>query len=329
MALSARGAEYAEALIRKKLTELHHDRHERESHARGSSAGSTGAWLVALYEDEMRLFGSAMLESYREAFATDKSQPDQRDVDEIGKRIEDAVRARADAGQFEIRRVAQVRGTTVESAAVSELTRAAFQVASDIRQDLNVWKLQRELEDSGGPLPWWLHDSDDERDALLQLASRGALDRDLVAGLSEAATDHPLALLFCDIDHFKSVNDQHGHSAGDAALTCVAAQLKLMARGRGKAFRYGGEELVILLPNAAEAEAVATAERLRTMVESTPVPDIGTGITISIGVAIAVESAMPPKTLIDRADRALYSAKAGGRNKVVAWTDTLPPRGIP
>ncbi len=130
----------------------------------------------------------------------------------------------------------------------------------------------------------------------------------------------PLSLVMVDIDHFKKINDRHGHLTGDKVLKGVADALKRCIRtraGDSAGFRYGGEELSILLPRVPLAKAAAIAERVREAIEAKPVS--GVPVTASLGVAQFDERTMAaPEALIARADAALYRAKEGGRNRVVA-----------
>jgi diguanylate cyclase (GGDEF)-like protein len=123
------------------------------------------------------------------------------------------------------------------------------------------------------------------------------------------------ALLLCDLDHFKRVNDQLGHVAGDAVLQEVAYTMRAALRAGDSIYRVGGEEILVILPGAAEAGAVEIAGRLREAVrERCPV---GVTVTISIGVAVSQPGPVDTDELVSAADAALYSAKAGGRDRVV------------
>jgi len=157
-------------------------------------------------------------------------------------------------------------------------------------------------------------------DPLTGLQNRREFDRLLVQELERANGDHlPLSLLMVDIDHFKRINDEHGHQAGDAALRQVGQLVQLALAGRwGGAFRFGGEEFTILLNQTDKLGALAVAEKLRTMAESTDFSPEGTRLTISVGVAAFPEDAREPAQLLAGADRALYQAKNGGRNLVRA-----------
>jgi len=122
-----------------------------------------------------------------------------------------------------------------------------------------------------------------------------------------------------DIDHFKQFNDQWGHTEGDAALRRVAGQIMRTIRATDSAFRYGGEELAVLLPGCLKEQAREVAEKVRMAVEDggsrrgAPAP----WLTVSVGVATSPEDARMSRELVDAADVALYAAKDGGRNCVV------------
>jgi diguanylate cyclase (GGDEF)-like protein len=124
------------------------------------------------------------------------------------------------------------------------------------------------------------------------------------------------ALLLCDLDHFKRVNDQLGHAAGDAVLQDVAYTMRAALQAGDTIYRVGGEEILVILPGAGREDAIAISERLRREVrERRPV---GVQVTVSIGVAVSEPDFVDTDDLIARADAALYAAKAGGRDTVYA-----------
>lgn len=130
--------------------------------------------------------------------------------------------------------------------------------------------------------------------------------------------ERPLAVLVIDIDHFKAVNDTHGHAAGDAAIRRVGELIESAIRVTDKAARFGGEEFVVLLREVDELSARAFAERIRSVIEQTPV-DYGSqtiNVTVSIGLALANSADRDIDDTIERADRGLYMAKSTGRNRV-------------
>jgi diguanylate cyclase (GGDEF)-like protein len=125
----------------------------------------------------------------------------------------------------------------------------------------------------------------------------------------------PVSLVMLDIDHFKLVNDRHGHDAGDAALRHIAGALRRELRGVDTAARYGGEEFAVILPQAGIESAMVVAERLRAHIEEMVIPNVG-NVTASLGVASFPEHASSRELLVTVADRALYQAKREGRNRV-------------
>ncbi|HEY2028727.1 MAG TPA: sensor domain-containing diguanylate cyclase [Myxococcales bacterium] len=157
-------------------------------------------------------------------------------------------------------------------------------------------------------------------DGLTGLSNRRAFNGLLEQRLREAARyERPLSLLLLDIDHFKKVNDTHGHPAGDAVLRGVARLAQKAARETDVAARYGGEELALILPETDARGALAIAERLRKLVEaaSHPTEQGSVKVTVSIGVSTTSGKAALAD-LLEAADRALYKAKRSGRNRVEA-----------
>jgi two-component system cell cycle response regulator len=132
----------------------------------------------------------------------------------------------------------------------------------------------------------------------------------------------PLALMVLDVDHFKKVNDSHGHAAGDSVLGELAKRMLQLTRSSDLSARYGGEEFVVVMPETDLAVARAVAERLRHGVAERPFRCEQAGgdlaVTISIGVAHLTAGVATAEALIRRADEALYKAKSAGRNRVVA-----------
>lgn len=158
-----------------------------------------------------------------------------------------------------------------------------------------------------------------ELDALTGSFNRRTIDQWLARSFAEGArSGQPVSVLFLDLDHFKSINDRHGHACGDAALREVALALR-GALQEGDLFgRYGGEEFIVILPGRNGAAARMVAEQLRMAVDDLR-PDCNGQVlhlTVSVGVATRLEREDTPEATLERADRALYSAKAAGRNCV-------------
>jgi diguanylate cyclase (GGDEF)-like protein len=144
-------------------------------------------------------------------------------------------------------------------------------------------------------------------------AARDTIKR-LVAHASRTVS--PLSALLLDLDHFKQINDTFGHGKGDDVLAAVGATLRTTLRESDFVARYGGEEFVILLPSTPREDAQVVAEKVRAAISQIRVAGVERAITISIGVASLPDDAGDAATLLRIADRALYSAKAAGRNRV-------------
>jgi two-component system cell cycle response regulator len=160
-------------------------------------------------------------------------------------------------------------------------------------------------------------------DALTGLYNRRYMESHLATLIDQAAArGKPLALLVLDIDHFKAVNDGHGHDAGDDVLREFALRMRKSIRGLDLACRHGGEEFVIVMPETDMPVAAAVAERLRRRIASEPFSiQQGAGsieVTISIGIATLDPHSDNGASILKRADQALYRAKRDGRNRVVA-----------
>ena len=173
---------------------------------------------------------------------------------------------------------------------------------------------------------------------LEQMATRdmltGVINRRVMTELAETELrldsrhDTPVCIALIDIDHFKQVNDRHGHQVGDIVLKAVAGHVQSQLRQVDKLARWGGEEFLLMLPAIALPDALSALERVRLSVENLRFPErAGLAITFSAGLA----QARPGESLdqlIERADRALYDAKRQGRNRCILASDTPPSQAV-
>jgi len=164
-------------------------------------------------------------------------------------------------------------------------------------------------------------------DALTGLPNRRSVDDTLRRLLAQAdRTVTPLSIALLDLDHFKQINDTFGHERGDDVLAGLASLLRSALRASDFAGRSGGEEFVLFLPNTGRDEAVAVADKLRRNLRRITITGIDSQITASIGIATFPDDATTTETLMRSADRALYTAKQAGRDRVQA-SGATPGRG--
>ena len=150
-------------------------------------------------------------------------------------------------------------------------------------------------------------------DKLTGLSNRRSFDNRIEKEIEKCAEEKiPIAVMMIDIDDFKKYNDEKGHQQGDKALAEIGEKIKSSMDGRSAAFRYGGEELVLVAPGLNPEEALAFAEKIRKEIMDS------CKITISIGLVTCLNSSCPPTTMVNEADKSLYKAKKEGKNKVCA-----------
>lgn len=172
-----------------------------------------------------------------------------------------------------------------------------------------------------------MHELRRDRDQASQLASydmlTGTSSRSVIVDLLKSSVDEAhksgmaLSVVFFDIDHFKTINDTHGHRVGDECLRIVALRVRNRLRTYDQIGRYGGDEMLVLLPSTGLKEAIGVAENMRSAVNCRPiaVDDAVVGVTLSLGVA-ELQPGESPEHLLERADAALYAGKSAGRDRV-------------
>jgi diguanylate cyclase (GGDEF)-like protein len=170
---------------------------------------------------------------------------------------------------------------------------------------------------------------DDLTGAFNRRAFRGLFDRE---DERSRAVDRPISIICFDLDHFKEINDQHGHAQGDRVLTAVTLEAQSILRPQDLLFRWGGDEFVILLSHTRPGEAYYVAEKLRSRVEA-QVSALGRPgsppVTMSVGVATGRPGETSSDDLVLAADAAVYRAKSLGRNRVVVADPGHPGEPIP
>lgn len=161
------------------------------------------------------------------------------------------------------------------------------------------------------------------RDSLTDLRNRFAAGERLRDEFVRSQrSDVAFSVLMLDVDHFKRVNDTHGHDVGDQVLQGVARQIKASVRASDFVARFGGEEFLVILPDTGALEAEVVAEKIRRSVDTCELPMVG-HVTVSLGVSEWRDDLPDEGLLVRRADQALYAAKAAGRNRVMVWGEAV------
>ena len=192
----------------------------------------------------------------------------------------------------------------------------AVELSARIRSGERVIALQENLLEAQAALKYQA-----THDHLTGLWNRGRILEYLQREVSRSRRKTlPVAVLMADIDHFKRINDSHGHATGDTVLREVSQRMRMVLRDYDGIGRYGGEEFLVVLPGAPEEGARIVAERIRAAVSSRPVADasLELAVSLSLGIACSVTVGLEPDVLIQVADQALYRAKELGRNQVAS-----------
>ncbi len=245
---------------------------------------------------------------------------------EVTVRVEDVGISRAHSrivrtmdGKFYVEDLGSTNGTFVGGRRVE---RAELRVGDRVQIGPNVVVRFAILDEAEEQLAHQLYEAS-TKDALTKVYNRKYFVERLAAEVAYAQRHKtPLSLVLFDLDHFKKVNDTHGHLAGDVVLRVVAAQVQRTIRTEDVLARYGGEEFVVLVRGIPHANVAHFGERVRKAVERLTVPweQLQMKATISVGVASLSEcdDQATGETILHRADERLYRAKSAGRNRVIA-----------
>lgn len=177
-----------------------------------------------------------------------------------------------------------------------------------------------------------------ELDSVTGIPPRKALDSSLPLLLRIVGEENlPLSAIMIDIDHFKIFNDRWGHDTGDKILRHVSNIIRRCVKHRGEAYRYGGEEITVLLPNVLSDEAFKTAERIRQSVYNSPLKrqpgaddeSLSFPLSVSISLGVSTFPSVAGSELLVAADQALYDAKKGGRNRVNVFNSVKKSESAP
>jgi diguanylate cyclase (GGDEF)-like protein len=255
------------------------------------------------------------LESYQQAYRESDRTPSSADLDFIWKQCQEVGTLQT---QVCARNAEQLVANQGGSESPIGPMQAKVEASSaggheDLLRRWKQWKARLELK-VGPTLP---ATPERRKDVLLPLLNRAEFDSDLATLTSAASESSPLSLIFMDLDKFKSINDgPGGHAAGDRALKAFAEAVAQVCSSKGTAYRWGGDELCVLLPNHSVDEAHAVAERIRRAVAETKSDELPNGLRTSVGVATFPAPTQNRAALCPLADAAMYESKKAGGNRV-------------
>jgi len=319
MALDEVSRRYADALFAEECDKLRAE-HDSLTRATLSDQARRGGFIpAAIVRNGLRFMdalANARVETLLAAYAKAGLPINDYAVAEISAEVDQVCETRGGSLTGEIHLMLQRTGAAnvvgADAAMGGEISREASHIKSRAHRKLQLKRDEGILAGRSAPRV----EDTGELDDLLPLFSKRQFDADLNTWWKEGPGRSLVSILFADLDHFKQVNDTYGHLVGDKVLTGVAKAMKTACAGKGRAYRWGGEELAALLPNYTSREAFALAERIRGTVADLDIEGYLSKITLSIGVASCPESSASVEELLAHADTAMYAAKESGRNRV-------------
>jgi diguanylate cyclase (GGDEF)-like protein len=290
----------------------------------GGPRTSPTAHIFEVVEDRKKLSAAlvrARLETLVEALRrSGQSVRQYRDL--ITNEVSDAARTAAASTRSEIERLSTAAGGLPSMyGLLMDADRLASQVIADAGARLRLAELDDDYAQGAHTARSW-RDGDPPGDCDLDvLAMKRVFDKDIVAASSESSAEEPLSMLFIDLDDLKQLNGRFTNPRVNRGLAALARTLVKVAKGRGKAYRYGGDEFALLLANVSGDEAARTAERIRAAVDTLAVPEEPEmHLSVSIGVACLEDvEDRNSEALEIAATKASIAAKAKGKNRVVTW----------
>jgi diguanylate cyclase (GGDEF)-like protein len=279
--------------------------------ARGQvMSGAYYSELVRIGSDNIRTLAHARADTLIAAHEISKIPLDAHAADDIAR---EAVEYCETQGRYLVKDI-QERANRAGVERVGEAFAASIAtevsgVAAEIRRKLS--KKVYEASVAGPPAA-----APEEFDDLLPIFPKRRFNPELLSLVANASQTKPLTLLVIDFDHFKSVNDNFGHSVGDEVLVATSSMIKSVCQGKGLCYRWGGDEFAILLANHTVREGKAIADRIREAVAKVECPSYPKTVTLSIGIASFPGSCASGDQLFDAADHAAKEAKSAGRDRV-------------
>lgn len=270
----------------------------------------------------------ARLESFQRAYEESGRIPSDQELDSILEECRGVRTLQIKHASKTLYSVVGSRGAQGPLPTSDYLEGLSAHAMDDVLSRWKQWKAKLRLK----PAPAGPVERERQKDVLLPVLSRAEFNADLAALSSTATASSPLSLIFMDLDKFKLINDgAGGHAAGDRALKTFAEAVLRGSNSKGTAYRYGGDELCVLLANHSVDEAGVVAERIRREVNEIRTDELTNGLSTSVGVACLPESTDDCDQLCPLADAAMYDSKKAGGNRVTksGARSVLPDSVVP
>jgi diguanylate cyclase (GGDEF)-like protein len=332
MPLDEDARRYANTLFTDKLEQSSRE-HQAQVVAITNNLSSRGLVASGMYYSELgrigmehvKTIGHAKVDSLIEAYELARLPLDQQAADEIMREAMEWCERQGENVVKNVREKAGHAGMAGAGQAIAATTQRQISgVLGEIRRKLERKVLEAKFDGRGKAVA--AAAEPELKDDLLPIFPRRRLDPELGELVANANELAPLSILMIDIDNFKTVNDRFQHHVGDEVLKGIASAIKSVCESKGRCYRYGGDEIAVLLPNHKLPEAQAVAERILGTVAGVKFEGYPNRMTLSIGVASFPGSCEKGSELLRCADGAMYNAKEGGKNQVRV-ADTHPGQG--
>lgn len=273
--------------------------------------------VTQIYNEHVGRCMLARFESYRDAFQEVGRVPSAQDFDDILRNSQDVRRLQIKHAATALKEFVISHGGAGTTPAFvpneNYVETGSAQGHDDVLNLWKIWKAKTQLKSGAVKVEV---QSEKRRDGLTLVCDKSQFESDLATLGSACDETSPLSILFIDLDKFKPINDGLGHEAGDRALRAFADVLRKATEGKGEAYRVGGDEFCVLLPNHSLDEGIAVAERIRRGMQAIKTDELTNGLSASIGVANFPESTSDSTKLVKAADKAMYQSKNAGGNRV-------------
>lgn len=281
----------------------------------GPRGGASQAAIAKAHVDCIESLAKAYAESYVSAYEKSGIPLDKKEIDEIVAEVRPLVDTW----------FSSARNDPNSARFIGKHTHDSHSIVAEVHQGLilrmqeAVLTQERARRQSSELRQGIAADVDVSFDKALEIFDKHQFNRDLPPFVAAATTkSQPISLAFVDVDQFKEVNDMHGHDVGDRVLHQTVEIMQAASEGKGRCYRWGGDEFTIILPNYTIAEAVLLVERIRNRVSESPVEGCPEGFTIGAGVAEHMGTKADAEQLVRQADNAFIEAKNSGKNQVRA-----------